>query len=461
MNENKNIKKIRKASLASEDKVAETIYDSKLEQTQFAVYRNGEIEFFDKVKQGKEEIFPLDAKSDIVSKRVVLLPSKPLEYNSDEELINEIQSFIHKYLDISSDYERIASYYVLFSWLYDRFNELPYLRAIGDFGSGKSRFLQTIGSICYRPIFTGGATTTAPIFRILNEIRGTLILDEADLKMSDMTTDIIKILNMGYQKGGSVLRMGGKDMEDLKAFDVFSPKVIATRETFNDKALESRFLVEEMGRGKLRSGIPLRLSNEFYDEALELRNKLLMWRFRNYRKELVFDDVDIEGVHPRLKQIVIPLMTIIESKEMKQSLKDFVQRYNVELTADRGLTRESDILFAILKFEYDTNKKEITVGEIAEYVNQDVFDFEGKLTPRKIGWYLRSKMQLKPYKTRRGFVLELVRNRERLDFWKERYGITDTDIKGEDVNDVNIVNDTEETTITTAQELGFSDKRSF
>ena len=88
------------------------------------------------------------------------------------------------------------------------------------------------------------------------------------------------------------------------------------------------------------------------------------------------------------------------------------------------------------------------------------FDFESKLTPRKIGWYLRSKMQLKPYKTRRGFVLELDRNRERLDFWKERYGITDTDIKGEDVNDVNVV-EADENIIPTAQELGFSDKKSF
>ncbi len=453
-----NTKKTRKASLVLEDQIIETVYDAIKEETRFAIYKNNIVEFLDAVTTHKGEFHPLDAKSDIVSKGVVLLPSIPLEYSTDIELTLAVQAFIHKYLDISPDYEQIASYYVLCSWLYDRFNELPYLRAIGDFGSGKSRFLQTIGSICYRPIFTGGATTTAPIFRILNEIRGTLILDEADLKASDMTNDIIKILNMGYQKGGSVLRMGGKDMEDLKAFDVFSPKVIATRETFNDKALESRFLVEEMGRGKLRKDIPLRLSHNFYAEALELRNKLLMWRFKNYNKELVFDDRDIEGVHPRLKQIVIPLMTLIDSEEMKQSLKEFVQKYNVELTADRGLSRESDIAFAILKFEHDTRKKEITVGEIAEYVNTDILDFDDKLTPRKIGWYLRSKMQLKPYKTRRGFVLELERNRERLDFWKERYGITDADIRGEevnDVNDVNVVRRVDEKDIPTAQEIGF------
>ena len=389
MNEDKNIKKNRKASLVLDDKIAETVYDKKQHQTQFVIYKDGEIKFLDKVKQDGKEIFPLDAKSDVVSKGIVLLPSEPFEYGTEEELISEIQKFIHKYLEISPMFEQIASYYVLLSWVYDRFSEIPYLRAIGDFGSGKSRFTHTIGSICYRPIFTGGATTTAPIFRILDEIRGTLILDEADLRFSDMTQDIIKILNMGYQKGGSVLRMQGKDLMEMRAFDVFSPKIVATRETFNDKALESRFLVEEMGRGKLRDDIPRRLSEKFWEEALMLRNKLLMWRFRNYQKELVFDEKLIEGVHPRLHQIVIALMTIIESKEMKQSLKEFVQKYNTELVADRGLSRESDITFAIFKFEYDTNKKEITVGEIAENVNQDIFDFEEKLTPRKIGIYER------------------------------------------------------------------------
>lgn len=269
---------------------------------------------------------------------------------------------------------------------------------------------------------------------------------------------------MGYQKGGTVLRMQGKELMEMKAFDVFSPKIIATRETFSDKALESRFLIEEMGRGKLRDDIPRRLSDEFWEEALELRNKLLMWRFRNYQKKLIFDEKLIEGVHPRLHQIIIPLLTIIESKEMKESLREFVQKYNIELTADRGLSRESDIILAIFKFEYETNKKEITVGEIAEYVNQDIFDFEEKLTPRKIGWYLRAKMQLKPYKTRRGFVLEFVRNRERLDFWKERYGITNLDIKGEDVNvanDVNVEKKDDSIMSDTAQELGFGDKKDF
>jgi CheY-like chemotaxis protein len=69
---------------------------------------------------------------------------------------------------------------VLFSWIYDDFNELPYLRVIGDAGSGKTRFLLTVGSLCYKPIFASGASTVSPLFRALDIFRGTLLIDEGD-----------------------------------------------------------------------------------------------------------------------------------------------------------------------------------------------------------------------------------------------------------------------------------------
>jgi len=94
--------------------------------------------------------------------RVVLLPSEPEEYGSEEQLLAEIQSFIHRYVDVSSLFEKIASYYVLFSWVYDRFNELPYLRLRGDPGSGKTRVLLMVGSLCYKPIFASDASTVSP-----------------------------------------------------------------------------------------------------------------------------------------------------------------------------------------------------------------------------------------------------------------------------------------------------------
>ena len=449
-------KPITRTSMVTEDALYEMVFDRINKKTSFfKVDVNGDIEpNIDEVELMGRKYKPFSPHNELIEKGVVLFPSSATHYESEKQILNEIQSYIHKYLDISEVFEQIATYYVLFSWMYDRFNEVPYLRAIGDFGSGKSRFIQTIGILCYKPIFTGVATTPSPIFRILNEVHGTLVLDEADLKFSDMTSELVKILNTGYQKGIPVLRSEGKGAFEVKAYDVFSTKIVATRETFSDKALESRFLVEEMGSEKLRTDIPRTLDESFYQEAENIRNKLLMWRLKNYFEPLEIRNDIIEGIHPRLNQIVMPLLSVIKDESIREHLKTFIVKYNTELTADRGLSWESDIVFAILKLEHELKAKEITVKQITDEVNREIPLSDECIKSRKVGWYLRSKLQLKPYKTRRGFVLSFELNRKRLNMWKERFGITEADITGEYVNDVNVSESSSSGDIT-AEEVGF------
>lgn len=440
--EEKQEKIILKTSITTPNELYEMVFDRSENKTSFIkIDRDGKIEtLLEEVEIGGRKYRPLPPDYNLVDKNVILFPSLATPYESEEEILTEVQNFIHKHLDISEVFERIATYYVLFTWLFDKFNEVPYLRAIGDFGSGKSRFLQAIGILCYKPVFTGGATTPSPIFRIINEVKGTLIIDEADFKFSDMTSEIVKILNTGYQKGMSVLRSEGKGTFEVKAYDVFCPKIVATRETFADKALESRFLVEEMGAGKLRADIPRTLDESFYEGAELIRNKLLMWRLKNYFEPIERRHDLIEGIHPRLNQIVMPLLSIIKDEAIRNQLKTFIVQYNAELVADRGLSWESDIVFAVLKLEYELKESEITVKQITDEVNKEIDTSDDTLQARKVGWYLRAKLQLKPYKTRKGYVLSFKENRKRLDMWKERFGITDADIRGEQVN---VVNDAE------------------
>jgi hypothetical protein len=453
-NEEKKEKPILKTTIFTPDALYEMVFDRKENKTSFSkMDRDGNLEaLIEEVEIEGRKYKPLPPSYNLVEKDVILFPSLATPYTNEEEILKEIQTFVHKYLDISEVFEQIATYYVLFTWMFDKFNEVPYLRAIGDFGSGKSRFIQAIGILCYKPVFTGGATTPSPIFRIVNEVHGTLIIDEADFKFSDMTSEIVKILNTGYQRGMPVLRSEGKGTFEVKAYDVFCPKIVATRETFSDKALESRFLVEEMGAGKLRADIPRTLDESFYKEAENIRNKLLMWRLKNYFEPIERRHDLIEGIHPRLNQIVMPLLSIIKDEAIREHLKTFIVKYNTDLVADRGLSWESDIVFAVLKLEYELKVHEITVKQITDEVNREIDISDDTLQARKVGWYLRSKLQLKPYKTRKGFVLSFKENKKRLDMWKERFGITDADIRGEQVN---VVNDVKTVDIPTAEELGF------
>ncbi len=128
---------------------------------------------------------PYSPDNSLLAHGVVQFPSGRLAYSSEADLVVSIRGFIHRYADLSEAFEEAATYYVLLTWVYDAFNELPYLRLKGDFGSGKTRCLQTIGSLCYKPMFASGASTVSPLFRIIDAFRGTLIIDESDFRFSD------------------------------------------------------------------------------------------------------------------------------------------------------------------------------------------------------------------------------------------------------------------------------------
>ena len=359
---------------------------------------------------------------------VILLPSEAAPYESVAVLLNEVRAFIHRYVGLSPTYELLTSFYVLLTWIYDSFNVLPYLRALGDWGTGKSRFLTVIGSICYKPIFASGATTPSPIFRMLQKYAGTLILDEADWRYSDAHVEIIKILNCGYSTGFPVLRSEGESNEP-KAFRVFGPKIIGTREEWKDKALESRCLTENMD-GKFRQDVPYILPHSFTEEARQLRNQLLTFRFRHYGPKEVDLSLADSSVEPRLNQVMLPLASVIEDGKVRETFKGFVRAYNARLIADRGLSLEATVVEAISKLTKETPGDDWTllVKDITERVKALSGDDQGdedddQVNPRRVSWRLRKRLHLDTKKTRGGAAVTITA--DDLKTLREKYGLTE------------------------------------
>ena len=273
-------------SRVCKDTLVELVYDPEKHSTALAVSRFGglwNLEEQVKVETG-ETLVPYSPSNNLIASECVLFPSRPVEYGHKEELIADIQQFLHRYVDLSPIFEKIAANYILLTWVHDAFNELPYLRLRGDYGTGKTRGLIAIGSLCYKPFFASGASTVSPIFHTLDAFGGTLVLDEADFTYSDAKADIVKLFNNGTVKGIPVLRTVVNSTREFNpyAFKVFGPKIIAMRGSFEDRALESRFLTEETGGRTLRSDIPIQLPNSLKREALELRNRLLHYRLCHF-----------------------------------------------------------------------------------------------------------------------------------------------------------------------------------
>ena len=415
--------------------IVEMVYRAGEEKTSLAVFDGEKVDYLDSVSIRDKAFSPYPARLNIISKKVVCFPEQASEYIDEKTLIKDIQEFIHSYLDMTPVFERIAIYYAMFTWVYDAFNELPYLRFSGDYGTGKSRFLKVIGSICYKPMFTSGATTVAQIFGIIDSFRGTLILDEADFRFSDTTAEITKILNSGYQKGNAVLRAEGQNGKyDIRPFDVFCPKIIATRKQFSDIALESRCLTEELDKKLVREDILLNIPESFEGQALELRNKLLLWRFRNLKRVGIRKENVDRSIEPRLAQIMTPLLSIIEDEAVRAEICKLAREYNQDFTEERNMSFDAEILGAILQcFENGLIKP--TIKEIADKYNQPYSNDRDKILPRRMGSIIR-RLKLKSTRENHGYVLSEAENRGRLTILKKRYGHDDV----EPVNEVNNVN---------------------
>lgn len=415
--------------------VLEMVYRPRERRSAFVLWQDGTWRYEASLKLDLwHRLVPYSPHNNLIQNEVVLLPSEPEEYGSEEALIGDIQSFIHRYVDLTPLFEKLTSYYVLLSWVYDRFNELPYLRLRGDPGSGKTRCLLIVGSLCYKPIFASGASTVSPLFRILDAFRGTLLIDEGDFRLSDERAEVVKILNNGNARGFPVLRSEASPQREFnpRAYAVFGPKVVATRGFFEDRALESRFITEEMGQFGLRDDIPISLPEGYKEEALRIRNKLLLFRFRNLGRHVPLDGLVDRGIEPRLNQIFAPLLSMVDDPGARTEIRELARRYNREIVAERGADMEAQILEIIREMLASSPDTRPSVKEITNWFNDRYgADYDRRVTTRWVGSILRKKLHLKTQKSHGVFVIPVL-ELPRLDRLYERYGIDTKEAEARD-----------------------------
>ena len=359
---------------------------------------------------------PIDINSSFIQSESILFPSKVSNYWSKEELVLSIQSYIYKYVDIPKDYRIICSYYILLTYIYDNFSEIPYLRVIWDYWSWKSRLLKTIWSICYIPILTNGWTSLSAIFRMIQNFKWTLILDEADFSFSDTTSDMIKLLNNGYQKWSPIMRADWEGF-DVRCYNVFCPKLIGGRMEFKDKATESRCLSTIMKRSN-RDNIPIWLDKKFYDESLELRNKLLKFKF-DYYDNIPLKNKYIKWIESRLNQIINPILSIVDNEKIEDIIIENLKHKQQDIKEDR----KNSIFWAILSIikHKSSDNNELYYKGILD--DLEVVEWKNGFTNRKL-WGLFKQNRLKTKRKNDGTIIDRVTNNEELERLYFEYSIT-------------------------------------
>lgn len=418
------------SSVCSDGTLVETTFDKVKQNTAFLIARGASIEQGAEWAHDGANFRPIRAANNLIKHNSVLLPSEASPFTSIEDLLAEIDRYIAKYVSLSNEARHLATGYALLSWVYDAFPEMPYLRFRGDYGTGKTRALLTVGAITYKPFFASGASTVSPIFHTLDTFRGTLIFDEADFRFSDEKAELVKILNNGNARGFPVLRtrMTEKREFDPQAFVVYGPKIVGMRNSYEDRALESRFLSIDMPAGKA-TGVPINLPADQETEALVLRNKLLMYRFR-HRNSVALDatlaDFTLEA---RTNQILLPLLSVVPEGEVRSSIRRIAGARETELASERGLSPEGRVIEILGRQKsFDRLPLKDIVSSFAEAYGSD---YQRPVTSRYIGSLLR-RLGLGLYKSDGVYVLSPGQQDE-IAALCTRYGVSGGDKPGTSV----------------------------
>lgn len=397
----------------------------------------------------------------------IAFPSALGEKKSIRELVAYVELYLKSIYLLSSDkMARLISYWVLSTWLYDSFETVIYLRAMGGAGSGKSELVKRIGLVCYRTMTANGAGSTSSLFRAVERYKGVTLLDEADLQQSDTEADMIKFYNLGAMRGNPIWRTvevtgpnGEKDWEE-RAFQTFCPKLIAMRKDFRDDAVGTRSLTlklvpREMTELKA-AGIPLTINQSIRARAQALRNLLLRWRLETWQPEIEVDPEFYDlTISPRLNQVAGPLLAIArDDPEQQEDIRQTLREYYAETIITQSMTMQARVIEAMWKiWNYPDLHKEmvrveaegseiIKIGDVTRITNDIINEMndeedEGgddgdakkpgrEVKSQRIGRIIRNELQLQ-VTTRRRDGFWVYWNGPRMEGLSTKFGINPAD----------------------------------
>jgi hypothetical protein len=195
------------------------------------------------------------------------------------ELLDEVATFVRRYVVLSAVQLVAAALWIAHTWSFDAADTTPYIGVTSaEKRSGKTRFLEVVELLVRQPLPTANISDAA-LFRAIGELTPTLLLDEIDAVFSPKARDredLRGMLNAGYRRGAVARRCGGPKMTTLESFPVFAPKAFAgigdLPDTIADRSirirLERRTREETIERFRRREAEPV---------ASALRERLEAW----------------------------------------------------------------------------------------------------------------------------------------------------------------------------------------
>lgn len=342
--------------IITETFIAEEVYDPP-NLPQFAVkyFDRDKIEFQDTIDLGEKDtkdrsIIYQPVLNDHVTKGMVVLPRKP-EKCTIQEVVKESFDFVKKNFDpCGKESElKIIILIPISGWFLEKEKPIvvvagtgvfaPILACRGPSGSGKNRLANLLRFLSYHPLLQLSTYRIPSLYRPLDIWKGTLLIDECDIKHSGETAQLIHFLN-SRATGTPIGRQNPETPSKCDAFESFGITIVTQRRHFDDNATEGRTIPFYCDVSEDKK-ITTMLTVEEIKRGFDLQDKLLYLRLTLWDKVHIDKTLWIENVSDhRLNSTLLPIMALTK---FDSSLKEIVAKNVLVLHEERRkLKAQSD-----------------------------------------------------------------------------------------------------------------------
>jgi hypothetical protein len=334
------------------------------------------------------------------------------------ELFFQIRNVLETYVEITAEAAFLVAAFILSTWFADRFWIVPYLSICGLPESGKTTLLRILHCLCRRGIHAA-AITRASIYR-LSQVRPTLLIDEAEFTGDRTSRDLQCLLRGGNRQGARVLANG-------KAFENFGPKVLASRVSSNDAALNSRTINITMVPSD-RDMPPLgpEEENELSDT---LQGTLQTFRFSHYAKIAASQDVRFLSFPRRLRDMARALAAgLLGDNELLESLARALESQVQFSKFDRFSEPEWVVMLAVFGL-YHFGASNGYVHGVTDEVNRILHENGERhsYTPKMVGRILNTSLGFSTHRRGEGYSFDLLAAGRQIHRQAKAMGLTRSD----------------------------------
>jgi hypothetical protein len=178
-------------------------------------------------------------------------------------------------------------------------------------GCGKTTLMEAVALMVPKPV-TASSISTASVFRLIESIKPTLLLDEADQLFRSENADLLAVLNSSHRKASAyVIRTVEISPGNFQPtlFSTFAPVVFAGISEL-PPTLQDRSLIIRLERA-LPGEVRIHLEDGYAQDLTDVGRKLARWA-EDVTKLTRQDLSNIDGLHNRAGDNWQPLLAIAD-----------------------------------------------------------------------------------------------------------------------------------------------------